>query len=252
MSPNPWYVCSHINAGAETRLFLFPYAGGGPAVFSKWSTELPNHMEAWIAHYPGRGSRYHEPPIKRLPALVERLSQAIQSLLDKPFAFFGHSLGGLIAFELARQLCQQNLPQPQILFVSACSAPHLPDPHPPIHTLPDTEFLKSLEGLGGFPHELLQLPDAMELFLPILRADFEAIESYVYTSDEPPLNCPIVAFGGLDDPRVSRERIEGWALHTNSSFSSQYFPGDHFFINTAREPVIASLIVELISSHAKN
>ena len=220
-------------------------------MFGKWSAELPGNMETWIAHYPGRGSRHDEPPISRLAILVEKLLKAILPLLDKPFAFFGHSLGGLVAFELTRHLRRNNLPQPQILFISACGAPHLPDPHPPIHTLPDTEFLKSLQQLNGIPAELLHQSDVMKFLIPTLRADFEIIENYDYTSNVP-LDCHIIAFGGLDDTRVSQERLEGWALHTNASFKSQYFPGDHFFISTARESVTASIAAELTSSHAKN
>jgi medium-chain acyl-[acyl-carrier-protein] hydrolase len=247
---NNWFVCPQVKWEAETRLFLFPYAGGGPAVFHKWPAKLPNHLEGWITHYPGRGSRHNEPPLKQIISLVERLSQAIQPLLDKSFAFFGHSLGGLIAFELTRHLRRNNLPQPQILFVSACGAPHIPDPHPSIHLLPDSDFVNSLQQLNGIPSELLQQDDVLQMLLPMLRADFEAMERYIYTSDNSPLRCPIVAFGGLDDVRVSRERVEGWGLHTNATFSSQYFPGDHFFINTARDSVIASIVAEVTSSHA--
>ncbi len=208
-------------------------------------------METWIAHYPGRGSRYNEPPIKELITLVEKINEAIQPLLDKPFIFFGHSLGGMVAFELIRHLRQRKLPQPNILFVSACGAPQLPDPHPPIHTLPDAEFIKSLQELNGIPAEVVDHSELMKLLLLTLRADFEAIESYQYTSNEPPLTCPIIAFGGHDDLRVSQESLEGWASHTNSQFSSQYFPGDHFFINTSKEAIIASIITKISTSHAK-
>jgi medium-chain acyl-[acyl-carrier-protein] hydrolase len=250
-NPNPWYVCSHVNPGAETRLFLFPYAGGGPSVFGKWLGKLPAYVEGYIAHYPGRGSRHQEPPINRLPILVEGLYQAIQPLLDKPFAFFGHSLGALVGFELTRQLCRNNLPQPTILFVSANAAPHLPDPHQPIHKLGDEEFLLALQKLDGIPSELINQSDIMELFLPVLRADFEAIESYDYLPGEP-LNIPIMVFGGLADPRLSRKYLEGWALHTNAGFKLEYLPGDHFFINTAKEAVIDLITTEMKSSYAKN
>jgi len=242
---NTWFVCTQANPSAETRLFLFPYAGGGPAVFGKWFAELPNSIERWAVHYPGRGSRHHEPPINNIPLLVGALSHAIQPFLDRPFVFFGHSLGALVGYELARQLRRHGLPPPKILFVSACGAPHLRDPHPPIHALPDAEFLEALGELNGIPTEYLHLPDVMQLLLPVLRADLEAIESYLHTRDELPLNCPIIAFGGLDDPRVSRERLEGWASHTDSSFKSQCFPGDHFFINTARESIMASIAAEI-------
>lgn len=252
MKPSSWFVCPHPNPGAGARLFLFPYAGAGPAAFSRWSAELSKGMETWIAHYPGRGSRYNEPPVKRIITLAENFAQVIQPLFDKPFAFFGHSMGALVAFELARRLRKNGLPQPTTLFVSGCGAPHLPDPHPPIHALPDVEFLHALKQLNGIPPALLLLPDAMELLLPALRADFEAVESYRYISDDLPLDCPIVAFGGLNDPRVNRECIEGWALLTVSSFKAEFFPGDHFFIDTAGETAIASIASVLTAAYAKD
>jgi len=166
--------------------------------------------------------------------MLDELYKAIQSLSDKPYVFFGHSMGGLIAFELARKL------QPQILFVSGCGAPHIPDPNPPIHNLPNDEFIKSLQRLNGIPGEVLNNAELMEIILPSLRADFELLENYQYTSNDR-LVCPIIAFGGLDDSHVSREHLEGWALHTNN-FKSQHFPGDHFFINTERKAVIDSIV----------
>jgi medium-chain acyl-[acyl-carrier-protein] hydrolase len=234
-------VCPHTNPSAETRLFFFPYAGGGPSVFTKWIIELPSYLEGYVAHYPGRGSRYQELPIRRFTTLVERLSQAIQPLLDKPFAFFGHSMGGLVAFELIKQLRENNLAQPTILFVSASEAPHLYDPYPPLHKLPDAEFLRALQEFNGTPPEVINHPDLMQLLLPMLRADFEAIENYHYAPYELPLDIPIIAFGGLEDPRVSQEHLEGWALHTNSRFESQYFAGDHFFIERGKESIMRSI-----------
>ena len=251
-SLNNWFTCPQPISGAETRLFLFPYAGGGPAAFGKWPAELPGTIETWTACYPGRGSRHNETPVKRILTLVEKLAQAIQPILDKPFVFFGHSLGGLVAFELARELHQQDLLEPQILFVSACGAPHIPDPRTHIHSLPEPQFIRALQKLNGIPPELINLPELMDFILPPLRDDFEAIESYEYKLNRPLLNCPIIAFGGSNDPCVSRERLEGWALLTDARFKAQLFPGDHFFINTAREAVIASVTDQLISSHAKN
>jgi len=167
--------------------------------------------------------------------------------LDKPFFFFGHSFGAVLAFELARRL----IPQPRILFVSACSVPHIPNPNRPIHSLSDSEFIKSLQELNGLPAEVASNAELMELLLPALRADFEAIENYRYTSNERRLECPIVAFGGSDDSHVDRARLESWDYHTNGSFISKIFPGDHFFINTARQSVVTSIIAEIGSHHAK-
>jgi medium-chain acyl-[acyl-carrier-protein] hydrolase len=249
---NKWLVCPRVNPEAEARLFIFPYAGGGPATFGKWSSEFPDHIEVRIVHYPGRGSRYNEAPIKELAILVESIRQAIQSLLDKPFAFFGHSLGGLVAYELTRSLTQDDLPQPNLLFISACGVPHMPDPNPPIHALPDPEFVEALRDLNGIPEEIATHPELMDILLPVLRADFEAAESYQYNSSDHPLACPIVVFGGDNDPRVSRERMEGWKSQTRSRFKSIYFPGDHFFFNAVKEEILQSTTREIMSSLAAN
>lgn len=253
---NNWFACPRPNPGAETRLFLFPYAGGGPAAFNKWPAALPSSIETWIAHYPGRGSRHKESPIKRLSILSDALAQAIEPLSDKPFAFFGHSFGGLVAYELAWHLRQLNLAQPQILLISACGAPHLPDPHPPIHALPETDFVKSLQALNGIPAEVASQPELLELLLPILRADFEALETYRFSSNglqnpPQPFDCPILVLGGMNDLRVNQERLEGWAQYTSAIFRALYFPGDHFFIHEAREAVLTSISTELSQLHAK-
>lgn len=242
VSSNNWFIRPLPNERAETRLFLFPYAGGGPAIFGKWVTEFDVRIETFIAHYPGRGSRHNEPPIHQIDTLVERLAQAIQPCLDKPFAFLGHSFGGLVAFELARQI------QPQILFISGCGAPHLPNQHPAIHHLPDSEFARALKELNGIPPEIADNSELMEFLVPMLRADFEAFETYQPNLHQ--LTCPIIAFGGTEDSRVNQEQLEGWAMHTNSGFRSQYFSGDHFFIHADKTDIIAAINFELISTHA--
>lgn len=249
----PWFVCPRPNPGASTRVLFFPHAGGGPTLFYRWIAELPRHLEGWAAHYPGRGSRHHEPALNDMVTLVDELSREIVPLLDRPFVFFGHSMGGIVAFELTRHLCQNNISQPATLFVSGCAAPHLPGPQPAVHELPDKEFIDVLQELNGIPAELLQLPDAMELFLPSLRADFAMIENYRYVSSGSALDCRISAFGGLDDTRTSADQLEGWAVHTKSGFRSHYFPGDHLFLNSARESILACIAAEIANSspHAR-
>ena len=244
---NRWLVCPQPNSSATARLFLFPYAGGAPSSFNKWAVDFPKTIEVSIVHYPGRGSRFNEQPIKELFVLVEEIAKAIQPELDKPFFFFGHSFGAVLAFEVARRI----RPQPQILFVSACGAPHVPNPNRPIHALSDSEFISSLQELNGLPAEAMNNAELMELLLPILRADFEAIENYQYTSNEHRLECPIVAFGGTDDSHVDRARLDAWEHQTNSNFKTKFFQGDHFFINTERRSVVDSIITEIRSSHAK-
>jgi medium-chain acyl-[acyl-carrier-protein] hydrolase len=170
-----------------------------------------------------------ERPFTRLSPLVEALAQALAPLLDRPFAFFGHSLGALVSFELARQIRRQYGVHPVRLFVSAGRAPQIPHRVPPIHTLPDKEFLVELRRLNGTPSELLDHEELMDIMLPLLRADFALYETYVYLT-EPPLSCPISAFGGLQDHRVSKSDLEAWRAQTSGSFSLRMFPGDHFFL----------------------
>lgn len=237
-----WFVRPQVKPEAKSRLFFFPYAGGAPAVFTKWCADLPSHIEGVAVHYPGRGSRFNEPVINDMSRMVADLAQNIQPLLDKPFPFFGHSMGGLIAFELARKLRTQHLQTPSQLFISACDAPHLPDANQKIHQLPDDEFLHELDQLNGIPGELKN-PEVMSLLLPIVRADFQLVENYEYQPEEP-FDFPISAFGALNDPRVNRERIEAWSIHTKAKFVSQFFPGNHFFINETKEDILKRIIHE--------
>ncbi len=184
-----------------------------------------------------------EAPRTELMPLVAEASGAVMPMLDKPFAFFGHSMGALIGFELAREVRRQTGKLPAHLFASGCFAPHLPDPHP-MHHLPEKEFLEELRSLNGLPQEVLENDELMELVLPALRADFNATETYVHVP-EPPLACPITAFGGSRDPLTTRELIEGWGVHTSSAFSVRMLPGDHFFLNSQQRLLLSMIHEEL-------
>jgi len=159
-------------------------------------------------------------------------------MLDKPFAFFGHSLGALVSFELTRRLRREYGVHPVRLFVSAGRAPQIPRRGPPIHALPEEELLAELRRLNGMPGELMEHEELMEIMLPLLRADFAVYETYVYTN-EPPLNCPISAFGGIQDHRVKDSDLEAWRAQTNVSFSLRMFPGDHFFL---KQPLLLRML----------
>jgi medium-chain acyl-[acyl-carrier-protein] hydrolase len=226
---DPWISYRQSGPKTRLRLFCFPYAGAGALIFRTWSDALPPDVEVCPVQLPGRGTRLAERPFTRLSPLVEALAQALAPILDRPFAFFGHSLGALVSFELARQIRRQYGVHPVRFFVSAGRAPHIPHRVPPIHTLPDKEFLTELHRLNGTASELLDHEELMEIMLPLLRADFALYETYVYLA-EPPLDCPISAFGGLQDHRVCKSDLEAWRAHTSGSFSLRMFPGDHFFL----------------------
>ena len=231
---DPWILFRKPDTRSRLRLFCFPYAGAGAVIYRAWSEALPADVEVCPVQLPGRGTRLMERPFTRMSELVEALAPALAPLLDKPFAFFGHSLGALISFELARRIRGQYGMHPVRLFVSAGRAPQIPHCDSPIHSLPEKEFMGELRRLNGTPTELLDHEELMQIMLPLLRADFEMYETYLY-STEPPLNCPISAFGGRSDHRVGNRDLEAWQAQTTRSFSLRIFPGDHFFL---REPLL--------------
>ena len=201
---------------ASLRLFCFPYAGASSTIFRKWAGSLPENIEICPVELPGRGTQIKSPPFTCMEALVSAIAPMLLPYLDKPFAFFGHSMGGLLSFELARYLRKQYDKQPVQLFVCASRAPQIPSPKPPIHALPEIEFKQELRHLNGTPASVLQNTELMQLLIPIIRADFAVLETYVYTQ-EPPFECPIVAFGGLEDREVTLTETRRMAI-ANAKF----------------------------------
>ncbi|HXM55487.1 MAG TPA: alpha/beta fold hydrolase [Candidatus Dormibacteraeota bacterium] len=231
------------NPTASLRLYCAPYAGGGTGVFRTWPADLDGRIEVRSILYPGRERRFPEPPLSSVEALAERLVPAMLAELDPPFALFGHSLGALVAFEVARRLAAGGR-APVHLLVSGTHAPHLTRGARQYHRLPDAEFLRAIQKLGGTPPELVDNRELLDLLLPALRADFTAAETYERAPGHP-LPCPITAFGGTDDPLVDRPALEGWAAHTAAGFRLHELPGDHFFPTTARAELLQLVNQEL-------
>jgi len=199
---------------------------------------------------PGREGRWGVKPFLDMASLADSATEAILPLLGVPFAFFGHSLGALESFEIARRLRRRGQPQPFHLFASAHRAPQLPNPHPEIHDLGDGEFIDQIcRQYGGIPQAVLDNPDLVELMLPCLRADFTVFEGYKYF-DEAPLDCPITAFGGTRDRRVSEPEVRGWGAQTTKTFRQHMFEGEHFFLNDQRDALIASIMKALTAATA--
>jgi medium-chain acyl-[acyl-carrier-protein] hydrolase len=239
-----WLAYTRPNPCSRLRLFCFPYAGGGASIFRAWSHSLPETVEVCPVELPGRGTRLMEPPFTEFSSLSVTTTNALYPYLDQPFALFGHSVGALIAFEVARRLRREHSLSPVYVFVSGCRGPQLPVPKPYISTLPEDNLLEELRRLNGTPKEVLEQAELMQLMIPILRADFAVDESYTYLPDSP-LDCPISAFGGLQDPIVRREELAAWAEQTQASFTLRMLPGDHFFLNTMQSLLLALLAHEL-------
>jgi medium-chain acyl-[acyl-carrier-protein] hydrolase len=231
---------------ASLRMFCFPYAGGGASIFYNWQSALPPAIEVCAVQLPGREHLMRKPHYTQLPELVLAIKRAVAYYLDKPFVFYGHSMGGLLAFELARLLRRDGYPQPRHLLVSGCRAPHLAREERITYNLPEPELLEEIRVLNGTPEEVLEDPELMGVLLPTLRADFEVVETYEYAT-EPPLDCPISAFGGVKDEKVEYQHLEAWREHTTSLCSVRMLPGDHFFLRAARADLLQIIAQKLLS-----
>jgi medium-chain acyl-[acyl-carrier-protein] hydrolase len=242
---DPWFAYYQPNKAARLKLFCLPYAGGSASIFRLWGRSLPADIEVMPVQYPGREGRIMEKPFDRVETLVDTLLAAIRPHLnDKPFAFYGHSLGGLTSFVLARRLRREGLPMPVHLFVSGFRAPQLPDCDPPIHHLAEPEFISELRRLNGTPEAVLENKELIQLLLPTLRADFAAAETYQYTEDVP-LGCSITALGGLEDPEVTEADMTAWQTQTTNRFRVLMLPGDHFFLHNSKDALLAAISQDL-------
>ncbi|HVP49081.1 MAG TPA: alpha/beta fold hydrolase [Bryobacteraceae bacterium] len=235
-----WFPSIRESEQAKLRLFCFPYAGGGASVFRGWAGRLPEGVAVCPVRLPGRETRLGERPFDAMGELLAALRTVIDPYLDKPFAFFGHSLGAVIAFELERLLAARST----CLFVSGARAPQLRRDHVPPPPPSDDELIEELRRLDGIPSEILENRELMQLALPALRADTALYRNYVYR-EELPLHCPIRAYGGLDDERITRGDLEAWGAETTHSFRLEMFPGGHFFLETHQEAFLTALARDL-------
>ncbi len=227
------------------RLFCFPHAAGGASVFRSWMPQLAPGIEVYPIQLPGREGRWLEPRFTRSSDLIEVLAEALSPLLHPPYAFFGHSMGAFVTFELARELRRRDHPQPEILIISGARAPHVADPDPPMHQLPSDLLLEELRRLDGIPAQLLDEPDLVSLMLPILRDDVTVCETHEYV-DEPPLDCSISVYGGEVDKKIPPKYLGSWEIHTTRNFQSRTFPGNHFFyLNPSHAAVREALCEDL-------
>jgi surfactin synthase thioesterase subunit len=226
------------SAALRCRLFCFPYAGAGAAVFRQWPDDLPSDVELCIPCLPGRDARVDEPPATAMAPLAAALAQEVRPLLTLPYTLFGHSMGAFIAFDLAHELSAMGA-GPTHLFVSAQRGPRVPYSARPIFALPDASFLAAiLDRYKAIPEPVLRQPDLMAVLLRTLRGDFTLVEDYRYRATGR-LSCPVTAFGGRDDRQIAREQLEAWSLETSEAFELRLLPGGHFFLNEARRELLA-------------
>jgi medium-chain acyl-[acyl-carrier-protein] hydrolase len=239
-----WFLRARSCIRVDINVFCFPFAGGAASVYRNWGNLLPPTIQIIPVELPGRGGRLHEPPFVDLPALIAVLADAIQPLLGSPFALFGHSMGALLAFELTRELSRVYAREPELLVVSGCRAPQVPDDFPVIYNLPQSEFIKALNQLDGTPKEILEHAELMDLVLPLLRTDFQLVQTHKYIAG-PRLRCPITAYGGLQDSHSTCDVILPWRELTSSRFTLHLLPGGHFLPRSSQTLLLDSLAREL-------
>ena len=232
-----------LNPNSRMRLFCLPYAGGGASTYRSWQGSFPAEFEVCCVQLPGRENRLMDPLFTKMDPLVEALAEALVSALDRPFALFGHSMGGLIAYELARRLQSGYRMAPQHLFVSGCRAPEVPDPIQ-WHGLGDRELMAELREVPGFPSEILQHAELMQLLLPIIRADSAVTETYVYRQAEP-FHFPLTAFASERDELISMASIAPWRNHTSAAYDLKLVDGPHLFVREQAPQMIRVILEKL-------
>lgn len=239
---NPWFPALDLRPGASIRLFAFPHAGAGAAAYLGWNEHLAKLFSACPVRLPGRESRSQEPAFRQMGPLIESLGRAIQPGTDRPFVFFGHSMGAGIAFELARWLRRHRLPLPLALLVSGAWAPQLRVARS--GDLDDAQILEEMRRREGIPPDVLADPDLMRIILPPLKADTMLYRTYTFSPEEP-LACPIRAYGGTSDPAVDEKHLAGWAQLTTGTFAMRMFPGGHFYLRSQRKALLDAVNLDL-------
>jgi medium-chain acyl-[acyl-carrier-protein] hydrolase len=251
-SPSPWLSPRTAAPDARVRLFCLPHAGSGTSAYNLWRRLLPPSIDVCPIHIPGRESRLAESSILDSTTLIRQMTAALADEdaghLKLPYAIFGHSMGSLLALDLAFNLRASGHPQPCYLFVSGRNATHMPIRQGELHRLPDADLLEALAiRYGGLPQEILETPELLELYLPILRADLTLLETHRY-APQLPLDCPIAAFAGADDRNVTPEGLAAWGDHTTAAFETRLFPGGHFYLTGPSRQALLQLIADRLAA----
>jgi len=232
----------------KTRLLCFPSAGAGAVSYRQWLNAFPPHVEVIPVELPGRGARLKEKPFTDVQALARTLAPDLVSLMNEPYALFGHSLGALLAFEVA---CAADK-APVHLFVSAHRAPDCRYTAQALYGLPDAALCQELRRLGGMPEVLLREPGVMSLLLPAIRADLEMTETYICDPAPRVLPCPVTAYAGIGDERAPMAQMEGWSRRTDQCFRLHGLEGGHFYLQRPGCPLVTMITAELTESAAKS
>jgi medium-chain acyl-[acyl-carrier-protein] hydrolase len=239
----PWLLGHRPSAQAAVRLLCFPYAGGAASLYQTWSAELPDEVDVCAVQLPGRQERLAEQPFVELDALLDSLDAALAPLADLPWALFGHSFGGLLAFEYARLLRRRGRSATH-LFVAGLRPPQVLTPRPTRRTRADDELLAEMRQRAGNTADGGLDRQLADLVLPAYRADLMIMDRYALRP-EPPLAGPLSVFGGAQDTHPIPAQLPDWGQHTRGRFRVRVLPGGHFFLDRQRAAVQAAIVEDL-------
>ncbi|WP_329521400.1 thioesterase II family protein [Spirillospora sp. NBC_01491] len=234
-----WFRCTETRPWASMRLFCLPHAGGSAVFYRGWAEEVGPAVELHAVQYPGRADRMAEPGVPDAQQLARLIAGAMAPLLDRPAALFGHSMGALVAYEVAR-LLQERGAAPVHLFVSGARAPHDRDDEA-FAGLDDDGLVAEMVKLGGTDAEVLRDPELRELVLPYVRNDFALVENYRQRAGTR-LAVPVTAVIGDADPRVDRAQAARWGEVTDARSALRVLPGDHFYLVPQQAAVVGEIL----------
>ncbi|MEW1612387.1 MULTISPECIES: alpha/beta fold hydrolase [unclassified Streptomyces] len=240
-----WFRRYPARSGApRLRLVCLPHAGGTATLFHGWAGLLPDAVEVLATQYPGRQERFREPCASSMTELADAITDALEPELDVPVAFFGHSLGSAVAYEVARRIDDRHGVVPVRVVVSGRGAPHTERAGGTLHLLDDERLVAAARRLGDVGSAVYDDPDLRPLLLPSLRADFRIIETY-RPLDATPLRAPVTAVGGTADPGCTLPELLSWSALTTDSYEHRLFPGDHFYLVPQEEALVRFLAERL-------
>lgn len=239
------------------KLFCLPYAGGSAMVYTRWKARLNGMIQLFPIELAGRGRRFNEPYYNSLMDAVEDIFRMIKPELGRGlYAFYGHSMGGLLVYELVRKIETLRYPKPVHLFLSGSNPPHRREHEKIFHTMPEEQFKEEIMKMGGTPREVFEHKELLEIFLPLLRADYKILETYKTEPNHPVFDCGITVFNGRADEEVTGDNIRQWQQYTKNQCQVYEYEGGHFFIHDYMEDIVQiindTLIQSLIHSEAGN